>query len=89
MGGSDLALSILGPWSRAPKTARDVYERFVAAVSSLLGGEASSEEVHEAGRVVWSTLSDAPPREPRRGRGSAAALQQIRSADTGGGSAQL
>ena len=79
MGGSDLAISILGPWARAPRAARDAYERYVAAVSSLLGGEASSEEVHEAGRVVWSTLADAPPRGPTQGRGSAAAVKQIGS----------
>ncbi len=45
MGGSELAVSILGSWQSAPKAARDAYERFVAAVSALLGGEASSEEV--------------------------------------------
>ncbi len=79
VGDSDLAVSILGPWVRAPRAARDAYERFVAAVSSLLGGEASSEEVHEAGRVVWSTLTDAPSRERTQGRGSAAAVKQIGS----------
>jgi len=45
VGGSELAVSILGSWQSAPKAARDAYERFVAAVSALLGGEASSEEV--------------------------------------------
>lgn len=45
VGGSKLAISILGPWQSAPKAARDAYERFVVAVSALLGGEASSEEV--------------------------------------------
>ena len=45
VGGSELAVSILGSWQAAPKAARDAYERFVMAVSALLGGEASSEEV--------------------------------------------
>ena len=45
VGSSALAVSILGPWRSAPKAARDAYERFVMAVSALLGGEASSEEV--------------------------------------------
>ena len=38
-------MSILGSWQSTPKAARDAYERFVAAASALLGGEASSEEV--------------------------------------------
>lgn len=45
MGTSPLAQALLGAWARAPKQARDDYERFLRAVSGLLGGEASSEEV--------------------------------------------
>lgn len=52
MGGSKLAVSILGSWQSAPKAARDAYERFVAAVSALLGGEASSEEVPALPRLL-------------------------------------
>lgn len=48
LGSSPLAQQLLGLWARAPKQARDEYERFIRTVSSLLGGEASSEEVQVA-----------------------------------------
>ena len=50
MGGSQLATQILGPWDRAPKAGRLAYERFVASVLALLGGEASSQEVRSFSR---------------------------------------
>ena len=45
VGSSPLALALLGPWTKAPKQARDDYERFIRSVSRLLGGEAPFEEV--------------------------------------------
>ena len=43
IGASELASSILGPWKRAPKAGRDTYERYTAAISAALGGEASTQ----------------------------------------------
>jgi len=78
VGASPLAASILGPWARAPKAAREDYERYVAAVSALLGGEAASEEVQEAASVAWDVLQAAPPLAKLKGRGSSTALNPIR-----------
>ena len=54
VGSSPLARALLGPWAKAPKQARDDYERFIRTVSSLLGGEASSEEVQVSNTLVLS-----------------------------------
>ena len=45
LGSSPLAQKLLGSWTSAPKSARDDYEVYMKTVSSLLGGEASSEEL--------------------------------------------
>jgi hypothetical protein len=47
-GASELAVSILGPWEQTTKPARAAYERYAAAISALLGGEAATE--------VWKLL---------------------------------
>lgn len=78
VGASELAASILGPWGRAPKAGRDAYERYLAAVSALLGGEASSQEVQAAAAAAWPTLQRLPSPEQLQGRGSAAAMEPIR-----------
>lgn len=78
IGASELASSILGPWERAPKAGRDAYERYLAAVSALLGGEASAGEVQAAAAAAWPVLQRLPPAEQLRGRGSATALEPIR-----------
>ena len=76
VGQSALAQSILGSWQKAPKLARDDYERFIKAVSSLLGGEASTEEVQEAASIVWQELKDvSPSAQQLEGRGSAKIVQ--------------
>lgn len=78
VGGSKLAASVLGPWARAPKAAREDYERYIAAVAALLGGEADGEEVQEAAAAAYGILQSAPPAAKLKGRGSVAALNPIR-----------
>lgn len=43
LGAAELAVSILGPWDKAPKAGRVAYEHYTAAIAALLGGESSSE----------------------------------------------
>ena len=66
MGSSALAQALLGPWARAPKQARTDYERFIRAVSSLLGGEASSEEVQVSAPRLAVPLVELMPKCPVR-----------------------
>jgi hypothetical protein len=65
-----VAEALGGTWAHVPKGARADFERFMRAVSRLLGGESGSEEVAETALVVWQELS-------RRGGDT--------SGDTGGG----
>ncbi|CAL8464110.1 g3645 [Coccomyxa elongata] len=60
LGSSPLARKVLGSWTSAPKLARDDYERYLKTVSSLLGGEASSEELQATAEAVWEALKAAP-----------------------------
>jgi len=56
---SPLALELLGPdWRRrAPRQAREDYERFLIAVSALLGGgPLPAEAVSEAAEAAWRLL---------------------------------
>lgn len=43
LGATELAVSILGPWDKAPKPGRVAYEQYTAAIAALVGGEASTE----------------------------------------------
>ena len=43
LGAAELAVSILGPWARAPRAGRVAYEQYTAAIAALLGGEASTQ----------------------------------------------
>lgn len=43
LGATELAVSILGPWDKAPKAGRVAYEQYTAAIAALVGGEASTE----------------------------------------------
>lgn len=62
-GTSKLAQRLIGPWAKAPKAAKQDYEKFVKAVLVCLGGEPSSAEVLEASTGVWNALQSAPPPE--------------------------
>ena len=62
-GTSKLAQRLIGPWAKAPKAAKQDYEKFVKAVLKCLGGEPSSAEVLEASTGVWNALQSAPPPE--------------------------
>lgn len=63
LGSSKLAQQLLGPWSKAPKAARQAYEQYIKTVAGCLGGEPSSAEVQEAAAGVWDALQHAPPKE--------------------------
>ena len=66
VGSSPLALALLGPWAKAPKQARDDYERFVRSVSRLLGGEAPFEEVQVCSGVChWLNVYLKPGAQQR------------------------
>jgi hypothetical protein len=56
IGTSYLAQRLVGRWTAAPKRAREDYEHFIGMVSSLLGGEASSEELEVCPRTCPRTL---------------------------------
>ena len=43
LGATELVVSILGPWDKAPKAGRVAYEQYTAAIAALVGGEASTE----------------------------------------------
>lgn len=60
-GTSKLAQKLIGAWSKAPKAAKQDYEKFIKAVLACLDGESSSAEVQEASTGVWNALQSAPP----------------------------
>ncbi|KAK9814715.1 hypothetical protein WJX72_010327 [[Myrmecia] bisecta] len=83
VGTSALAREVLGEWTKAPKAAREDYEHFVRAVSRLLGGESSAQEVQESAALVWALLKKAPgPDElaKKTPKGAAAAMQPFKDA---------
>jgi hypothetical protein len=59
IGASELAASILGPWERAPKAGRDAYERYTAAISAVLGGEASTQACNPPASACCNTSKEA------------------------------
>ena len=61
LGSSKLAQHLIGPWLKAPKAARQVYEQYITTVAGCLGGEPSSAEIQEAAVGVWDALQHAPP----------------------------
>ncbi|KAH9288103.1 hypothetical protein KI387_032220, partial [Taxus chinensis] len=58
VGSSDLAQSIVHDWDRAPTEVRKTYEEFLTAVSELLEGELSTEELHESARIIYDIFHD-------------------------------
>ncbi|KAL0039926.1 hypothetical protein WJX77_011783 [Trebouxia sp. C0004] len=61
LGSSKFAQQLIGPWLKAPKSARQAYEQYILTVAGCLGGEPSSPEIQEAAVSVWDALQDAPP----------------------------
>jgi hypothetical protein len=41
----------------APHAAREVYEQFLGAARELLGGEPSSEELHQSATLIYESLA--------------------------------
>ncbi|GAX76248.1 hypothetical protein CEUSTIGMA_g3692.t1 [Chlamydomonas eustigma] len=86
---SDLALVILGPWDKAPRPAREAYEKFLVSVRKLLDGEMSSGELHEAAGLAWGVLSLLSPPEKARGRGNQLVLKPYKDALVGAFSSSI
>eukprot|EP01018_Ginkgo_biloba_P014054 Gb_18049 [translate_table: standard] len=58
VGNSDLAQKIIREWGTAPSDVRQTYEQFLAAVSELMDGDVSTEELHESAADIYNILHD-------------------------------
>lgn len=56
---SPLAATLIG--TAAPKTARDLYDRFLHGVAVLAGGESGPEEVQALAKSIWDQLAGISP----------------------------
>ncbi|GLC43291.1 hypothetical protein PLESTM_001454600 [Pleodorina starrii] len=65
---------------KAPRAARDDYDKFLKAVSSAVEGEHSSTDLRELASAVWRTWAPLEPPDTSRGRGMQQAIKPHREA---------
>ncbi|GIL81338.1 hypothetical protein Vretifemale_10407, partial [Volvox reticuliferus] len=69
-----------GIWEKAPRAARDEYDKFLTAVSSAVEGEHSSTDLRELAGVVWRAWAGREPPDTSRGRSIQQAMKPHREA---------
>ncbi|KAG0625562.1 hypothetical protein M758_2G065100 [Ceratodon purpureus] len=58
VGSSELARRLVPSWDDAPAQIRHAYEQYLVAVSELLDGEVSSDELQQSASLIYDVIYD-------------------------------